>query len=192
MEITNSGNEFLLDESALYERLPRYVSESLTAGGNELPAVKRIIDWGGRRFVLTITPACLINRLPHGLDFGRRTLFPGTEEERIEMALRRLCVEVNINFDVRLSALCFGFGEFRSVYREATGEPDLTNDQLEKSLFVLFDSNYVLMLGAKEFFFRAIERIKCDERGDEKYYRVDFSPAFFDRDELFARFFENR
>lgn len=191
MENLNSDNKCSTDDVFFYERLPRYVKEPLAADNGELSAVKRVVQWNEQTFFLTIMPACSIKHLPHGLDFGRRCLFPGAEEEQVEMALRRLCVRTNINFDVRNSALYFSFSESRAIYEAFIYDQELTGEKLEKSLFVLFDSNYVLKQGTKEYYFRAIERINWVEQCDEKYYRVDFSPMFFDRGELLTRLFGN-
>lgn len=188
MEKLDSDNQFLFEETFSYERLPRYVNESPTDKTNLL-AVKRTIEWGGQKLVLIITPACAVNALPHGMDFDPRALFPGAEEERIEMALRQLSVEANINFDGRIFALCFSFTELKSVYSQITDEPNLTKDRLEKSLFVLFDSSYVLKRGTTEYYFRAIKKINWVKQQEEKYYCIHFSPVFFDRCEIFDQIF---
>lgn len=174
-----------------YEKMPRFVGEPPDAGeaGFLLP-IQRLVVWNNEQFTLTIVPACRIDQAAKEKNDVYRNLFPGTDEELLEKVLRRLSVAGNINFDAKNSMLCFSLAQIIDEYAAMTNGSELTRDRLEKSLNLLYDVKYVLKQETKEFYFRPIEGLKWIENGDEVYYRVSFTPFFFDRRELFDRIFK--
>lgn len=173
-----------------YEKMPRFVHElpDVSEAGFLLP-VQRLVEWNNEQFTLTIVPACRIDQAAKDKNDVYRNLFPGTDEELLEKTLRRLSVAGNINFDAKNSMLCFSLTHIIDEYAAVTDDSRLTRERLEISLSLLYDVKYALKLGTREFHFRPIEGLKWVESGSETYYRICFTPFFFDRGELFDRIF---
>lgn len=194
LTMKNSKNEkeksVIKDTCGFYEKMPRFVYDVADiADARFLSPIQRVFERSDKQFTLTIVPACGIDPTAAEMDDAYRDFFPGAEEEFVENALRRLAVAGNVNFDARNSMLCFSLVEVTNEYATATNGDRLTRKRLEKSLNLLSDVKYVLKQGAREFYFRPIEALKWVEDDGEFYYRINFTPFFFDLGEIFARIF---
>jgi hypothetical protein len=175
----------------VYELLPRFVDELPKAGKhNIMPDVRREFEYNGRRYVLTIISANPIKRGINGLPNDPRSLYPGPDEERIEIILRKLAVPGNINFDSEDDELYFSLTEFALEHARLFEGPELTGERIDRSLTVLFDSRYIIERNGKEFYFAPFEKVECYEREGELYYLVVFTSLFFNRGNFFDRIFE--
>lgn len=194
LTMKNSKNEkeksVIKDTCGFYEKMPRFVHDVPDiADARFLSPIQRMFEWSDKQFTLLIVPACGIAPTGAETDDAYRDFFPGDAEEIIEKVLRRLAVAGNINFDAKNSMLCFSLTEITNEYPTVTNGDGLTRERLEKSLDLLSDVKYVLKQGIKELHFRPIEGLRCVEISTEVYYRVCFTPFFFDRGNLFNRIF---
>jgi hypothetical protein len=175
---------------SFYERMLQVIYESPLVGVSQfLSPVRRWVEWGNKQITLIILPAWMID----GAAKARKTIylnhFPGIAEELLEKSLYQLCNADNIHFDVKNSTLYFSFTELADEYATLTAGFVLTRDQLEKSLNILRIVRYILKHRTKEHYFSPIEELDWIERGNEVYYRICFSPLYFDRGNLFDRIF---
>lgn len=172
-----------------YERLPRFVDDAPSLiGTNSMMPIKRQFEWRGRTFTLSILPA----QLRPEATGEEEIRFPGAPERQLENTLRRLANESNRNFDRQTSTLRFRRSELIEEIAAASGGGlDLDLPGIEKSLLVLALAGYVLRSGAAEYYFHAIEIMQEYETGDGYYYRLVFSPLFFNRSQVFDSCFDD-
>ncbi len=175
----------------VYELLPRFVDDLPRADKhNIMPDVRREFEYNGRRYVLTIISANPIKRGVNDLPNDPRSLYPGPDEERLEIILRKLAVPGNINFDPEDDELYFSLPEIAREYARLFEGPELTGERIDRTLTVLFDSRYIIERGGKEFYFAPFQKVECYEREGELYYLVVFTSLFFNRGNFFDRIFE--
>lgn len=181
----NSG-----ETTGVYEILPRFVDELPKADKhNAMPAVEREFEYNGQQYVLIIHPANPIRRAVHGLPNDPRTLYPGPQEERVERALRKLTAPGSYNFDVGENELYFTLTDIAREYALLFDGAELTRWQLDLSLFILYESRYIIQRNRKEFYFGPIDVLKAIEHNGEIRYLVVFHSIFFNVDRYFERVF---
>jgi len=200
------------DNENFYECLPRFVTDQpIEAVGEDLHPVERIVEYGGKQFVLTIIPAKVIVNAEDNNGFESRSRLPGDSERKMEEALRLLADPKNINYDADENVLTTGFSQLSAVisWLDEDEDEDGRNDEIKDRNDEIKDKNrtpteitpsrveivlstlcniyYVLKRGEREFYFRSIEMIRRIEKDGEIYFVIYFTQVFFNSD-LLRRF----
>jgi hypothetical protein len=175
----------------IYLLLPRFVTEpeeissSSHTEGRYLPAIIRDFKWNNLELTFVISPARITNE--SGED---RHYFPGERERLVEMALRELAIEPNINFRKNENTLDFTLSELMNALKDITGNLKLESypvDSVRFGILIIGDVKFELHQpdSDSELYFRPIERLVIREIDGEVYYRAQFSRLFFNKTEQF-------
>jgi len=173
----------------IYTMLPRFVTEAEPEPENPrfLRMIERSFERSGIRFKFEIVPACILVE-----NVGTSNFYPGAAEEVMEIALRRLAVEDNPEFDKSESTLVFSLTEIKAELEEVSAGKSYSREQIERSLAILCRVGYELSDDRRHLCFHALDGLLEKEKHGETHYMVQFSALFLNGNELFDSWFQSR
>lgn len=104
--------------------------------------------------------------------------------------LRGLADHANINFNEEKYVLACSLRQLLDGINALADDTAAVNQsQIEIALAALTNVNYLLKQGEREFYFRPLEALRRVEKDDEIYYKISFTPFFFNDARMFERLF---